>query len=280
MRDIDANLELVFTGDISPEDIDVSELISILRAHQTLVRKSINFLYGGNSKTKIGITNVSPGSIDIGSVVQIIGSLQPAFAMLPSISLGISSPIELIKNWLEILKFLGQKPPKSIQKSTTGQNVIVENAIGDTMIVNGNVINTFIIGDIGRPANAFQAPLRAGATGLKLKSNGKVFAEYSKRDIEQFVPIQPESEILSHTIEIVISVISPVFEGEGIWRFKYGGTSISAKILDTDFLEKVYDGSESFRRGDSFRVLMNTQQKQVGAKIITTHKIERFIGRL
>jgi hypothetical protein len=94
------------------------------------------------------------------------------------------------------------------------------------------------------------------------------------------VPIQPESEILSHTIEIVISVISPVFEGEGIWRFKYGGTSISAKILDTDFLEKVYDGSESFRRGDSFRVLMNTQQKQVGAKIITTHKIERFIGRL
>lgn len=280
MKDVDADLGIVFTGKIAPETIDVSQLIKILKAHQYLIKRSADFIYGSKSATKVGITNVSPGSIDIGSVIQLVGSLQPAFALLPTASLGISTIAEMVKAWLSLLKFLEQKPPKSINQNGDGQNVIIENTKGETQVVNGNIYNTFVMGNIGHYASAFQEPLKVGANGMQLKSGGKIIAEYSQKDVETFVSIQPESEILTSKIEAILSVISPVFEGQGIWRFKYGGSTIPATVADDQFLVGVFDGSESFKRGDSFKVILATSQKQIGRKIITTHLVERVVSRI
>jgi len=280
MADVDADLGITFTGNIAPESIDVSHLISILRSQQQLIKRSSDFIYGPRTIRKIGIKNVSAGSIDIGSVFQFVGSMQPAFALLPSASLGITTIAEMVKAWLSLLKHLGQKPPVAINQYGDGQNVIIENATGDTQIVNGNIYNTFIMGNIGYYASAFQAPMNFGATGMKLKSRGKVIAEYSRNDVEQFVKIQPESDIVTSKIEAILSVVSPVLEGEGIWKFKYGGATIPAKISDDSFLSGVFDGSESFKRGDAFKVLLATNQKQIGRNIVTTHLVERVLTRI
>jgi hypothetical protein len=158
--------------------------------------------------------------------------MQPAFALLP---LSISSTpdiIELIKAWFSILKFLKTKPPQSIKQNGDGQNIILQNCDGDIKIVNGNVYNTFIMSDIGKTTEPLQAPIRRGATGLEIRSKHNLVEKYTLEEIQNFVTIRPTSEILRSEVEVILGVVSPVFEGGGIWKFRYGSALINAKLND------------------------------------------------
>jgi hypothetical protein len=271
------NFEFLFSGAAKPEDLDISELIKIIKSHQLITTRAINFLHGGRTTSKISITHVTRGSIDIGSAIQIIGSLQPAFAMLPSLSLGATSVIDLIKSWFDILKFLKGRPPSKIIQKGDGQNLIIQNEKGDNYTVNGNVYNTFIMADIGHLANPYQIPFKSGAKNLKLRQSNRVIGEYTADDVSNFASIRPQSEAVISEIDAILSVVSPVFEGDGVWKFRYGSSILTAKIIDNDFRGRVLDGSETFKRGDYLRTRLKTEQKQVGNKLITSHYITNVV---
>jgi hypothetical protein len=262
----------------NPESLDAQELIQTLSAFARISTKAGQTAYGPQASFRI--THVQPGSINIEGFIEIVAGLQPAFALLPIISLGIGDVAELIKKWLDLLKFLKGKPPKVIEKVENGNAVQIENANGDTTIVNGNVYNTFMFNNVSHDAAKLHAPTKRGATKLELYKEKQKIGTYDAQDLAEFRPIKPTTEPIESEIDALLEVIAPVFEGEGVWRFRYGRRPLTARLTDDSYRQQVAEGQESFRHGDSLKVRLKTVQEKVGNKISTKHFITKVLGRV
>ncbi|QOZ53500.1 hypothetical protein XH90_20585 [Bradyrhizobium sp. CCBAU 53338] len=97
---------------------------------------------------------------------------------MPALALGIKDIHSLIKAWFDLMKFLRGQPPQRVQNVSNGNALSIENASGQTQVFNGNVYNTFIIGDIGSDAEKLELPIRRGATKLELKQGRKKITTY------------------------------------------------------------------------------------------------------
>jgi hypothetical protein len=122
-------------------------------------------------------------------------------------------------------------------------------------------------------------PVKRGAKNLELKYRGRKIGSYSATDLSHFRAIKPKDKPLESEIEAILEVIAPVLEGEGMWRFKYGRMSITAKLIDEDYKQRVLSGEESFSHGDRLLVDLKTVQENLGNKISTKHFITRVIRR-
>ncbi|MGY4505468.1 hypothetical protein ACVWYH_009425 [Bradyrhizobium sp. GM24.11] len=162
---------------------------------------------------------------------------------------------------------------------SNGNALSIENASGQTQIINGNVYNTFIMADIGNDAEKLELPIKRGATKLELRQGKRKIATYSPDDLATFRRIKPSDKPIESEIDAILEVVSPVLEGEGMWRFKYGRMSLTAKLVDEEFRQKVIDGDESFRHGDQLRARLKTVQAAAGNKVTTRHFITKVLQR-
>ncbi len=89
----------------------------------------------------------------------------------------------------------------------------------------------------------------------------KKIATYTPDDVAQFRPIKPTENPIESEIDAIVEVVAPVFKGEGMWRFRYGRMSLTAKLLDDEYRQRVTTGEESFRHGDLLRVRLKTVQE-------------------
>jgi hypothetical protein len=65
-----------------------------------------------------------------------------------------------------------------------------------------------------------------------------------------------------------------------MWRFKYGRMSLTAKLLDEEYRQRVTSGEESFRHGDLLKVRLRTVQERIGGRVVTRHFIVRVLERI
>jgi hypothetical protein len=198
--------------------------------------------FGSDTPTSVRITHVQPGSIDIQGFVEVAATLQSTLPALPSLALGVKDIPELIKQWLDILKFLKGSPPQKIQNVKNGNAVQIENISGENTVINGNIYNTFIFNDIGRDAAKLEAPVRRGAKRLDVLKGRRKIGSYTAADLQSFRSIRPQNKPIESEIEAILEVIAPVFEGEGVWRFRYGRASLTAKLMDEEYRLKVMEG--------------------------------------
>jgi hypothetical protein len=148
----EATFSLRYTSS-TPDQIEASELIKVLSAFNSIAVKASRTFYGSGAHTSFRLTHVQSGSIDIQGFVEMLAGLQPAFAMFPSLSFGIKDIPELIKAWLDLLKFLKGKPPQNVQTVETGNAVQLKNVDGNVTIINGNVYNSFTLNNVGADAS-------------------------------------------------------------------------------------------------------------------------------
>jgi hypothetical protein len=200
--------------------------------------------------------------------------------MFPSLSFGIKDIPELIKAWLDLLKFLKGKPPQNVQTVHGGNAIQIENVEGAVTIVNGNVYNSFTWNNVGADASKLEVPVKKGATRLELLQGRKRIASYTPDDVAQFHPIKPTEGLIESQIDAVVEVVGPVFEGETLWRLKYGTMRLRAKLLDDEYLQRVRNSEESFSRGDLLKVRLKTVQEKVGSRVVTRHFIVKVIDRI
>ena len=60
-----------------------------------------------------------------------------------------------------------------------------------------------------------------------------------------------------------------MLKGEGMWRFLFGSVSLTAKLSDDEFLQRVESGEESFHNGDLLKVRLKTvQEKHFIVKVV------------
>jgi hypothetical protein len=266
--------------DASPDQIDARDLIHVLSAFARIAVKASGTFYGSDTRTSFRIAHVQSGSIDIQGFVELLAGLQPTFAMLANLSLGVEDIPELIKSWFDLLKFLKGQPPQHIQKVKSGNAVQIKNVEGDVQVVNGNVYNTFIFNNVGRDAAKLEVPTKHGAKNLELYRGRRKIGTYNANDLAQFRPIKPAANPIESEIEVIVEVVAPVLEGEGVWRFKYGRMTLTAKLMDENYREKVQIGQESFRHGDRLRVKLKTIQEKLGDKLSTKHYITKVLERV
>lgn len=205
---------------------------------------------------------------------------QSTFPSLPALTFGISDIPDLIKEWLDILKLLKGKPPQDVQNVSNGNAVRIQSIDGNAQIVNGNIYNTFIFNDVGRDAAKLEAPLKRGARSLEIIKGKKKIGSYSPNDVSQFRSIKPADAPIESEINAILEVISPVLEGEGVWRFRYGRSALTAKLTDDEYRQKVINGDEVFRHGDRLKVQLKTTQERLGEKVSTRHSITKVLGRI
>lgn len=268
-----------FTGDIAPEDIPARQLISVLSTLDDLVIRASRGLYGSAEKIDYRISSVSSGSIGIEGIVSILAGLQPTFAQFPLVTFQIDSIGQLIKEWLDILKFLEGSPPRIVANVDNGNAVQITNNSGEVTTVNGNVYNTLIINDLGNRTKKLKIPINSGATGLQITENGDNLATYTSAEINNFNNIVTD-DLIDNEINAILEIKSPILDGTGSWKFKYGTSTLSAKILDANFLERVDDRQEQFAHGDKFHVRLRTKQFREGDKLRTTHEIMQILNRV
>jgi hypothetical protein len=125
MPDRETPYSIRFIG-ANPETFDAQELIQVLSAIARISSKASQTTYGADDKASFRITHVQRGTINIEGFIEFLAGLQPAFALLPSLALDIHSVPELIKKWLDLLKFLKGQPPKVVQSVQAGNAVQIE----------------------------------------------------------------------------------------------------------------------------------------------------------
>ena len=263
----------------APDQIEAEELIRVLSAFNSIVMKANRTFYGSDAVTSFRLTHVQRRSIDIQGFIEVAAGVQPAFAMFPSLSFGIDDIPGLIKVWFDLFKHPKGKPPKSVQTVKEGSTA-VQNVDGNVMVVNGNVYNGCIINNVGADAAKLEAPVKKGAKELELVRRDKPIAVYTPDDVAQFRAIKPAEEPIHSEIDAIVEVVAPVLMGEGMWRFKYGRMSLTAKLLDEEYRQRVTSGEESFRHGDLLKVRLRTVQERIGGRVVTRHFIVRVLERI
>lgn len=274
-----AELSLYYTGKANPASMEARQLIQVLSAFTRIASKASRVYYGSTARTSLRIAHVESGSIDLQWLCEVAAAAQTAFPTLQVLSFGVKDVSGLIKGWLDLLKFLKGQPPQKIQTVTKGNALQIDNTTGETTIVNGNVYNTFIVSGVGADAEKLELPIKSGAKALELKRSGRRIASYSATDLSNFRAIRPSDKPLESEIEAFLQVVSPVLEGDGMWRFKYGRMSIVAKLTDDDYREKVLTGQESFSHGDLLHARLKTVQENLGNKVVTRHFVTKVIER-
>jgi hypothetical protein len=273
----DQTLSLYYTGNVNPAKIEARELIQVLSAFTRITTKANRTYHGSGTKASVRIQRVQSGSIDLQWIYEVAAGAQSTFPALPGLLLGVKDVASLVKTWFDLLKFLRGQPPQKVQNVDNGNALQLENTNGQTTIINGNVYNTFILGGIGSDAEKLELPIRHGAKKLELKSEGRRIGSYSPADLSNFKPIKPKDKPLESEIEAILEVVAPVLEGEGMWRFKYGRMSITAKLTDEEYRQRVLHGQESFSHGDRLRAKLKTVQETIGDKVSTKHFVTKVV---
>lgn len=274
----DNQLSLYYTGGVHPADIEARELLQVLSAFTRITTKASRVYYGSGAKTSIRIERVQAGSIDLQWMYEIAAGAQSVFPA--GVMFGLKDIATLIKTWLDLLKFLKGQPPQRVQNIDNGSGLQIENIAGQATIINGNIYNTFMMSGIGSDAEKLEIPVKNGAKKLELRHRGRRIGSYDAPDLANFKAIKPKDKPLESEIEAILEVVSPVLEGEGMWRFKYGRMSITARLTDEDYRQKVQDGEESFSHGDRLQARLKTIQENLGDRISTKHFITRVGKKL
>lgn len=264
------NVNLIYSGDISPESLSYDEFVALLRAYGKVLSFAAMQIYGAKA-AQLRLSHVRKGSIDIAGLVEILAGAQPLIHTLPLASFGVASVGELLKSFLDVLKHLRGKQPSRIENLGDG-NINLYNESGSATQLNGNVFIAcqFFGADAVQP---LRKPFEAGATNMMIKENNRTVANYRKDEIENIAPIKSDNIELAHEYDAWLTVASAILEGTSKWRFRSGNSQITAEIQDNNFLQTVSHGSVSFRKGTKIHARIRTVQTLKRGKISESYYI-------
>lgn len=241
-----------------------------------LVEIASEKLHGTERKGELLIKAPKPGSLEV--VFQYIGE--------QGVSLFHRDPVGVIQLLLggsgasviglfQLYKRLkGKRPERAVESDGNTQLEIGGN--NNTVNVFNQTYNLYIDPEARRITRSFVAPLNGkGIDRMEIKRgdhtevlNENEFGYYE-------IDLDGEHEINETTQDLYVNIVSLSFNPDFSWRVSTGEeeTSLSVKITDQDFMKKVAQGSERFRKGDTLYVQMKTTQSVDEGKIKTEREI-------
>lgn len=107
---------------------------------------------------------------------------------------------------------------------------------------------------------------RDGVDRVQFRREEIIIGEVLKPELPAFLSSDPGE---AESVELGVSersayleIISPVFQRDNKWRFSDGRSTFWAKILDTNFLDRVDSRREAFVKSDTLHVRLREMQKR------------------
>ncbi len=275
-----SQLSFDYEGKSLKNCIEATDLRQVLDGYNRLVMDAAQLLKGQETDVSFRIKSVRSNSLHIETVVETFAAAQAVFPIALQLFDGVKTVGEMIKVWLDIQKHLQGEPPKLVQKVINGNAVQIENNSGQVIVINGNIYNAFNALDVGNSGQKIAAPFKRRAESLTIREDHRDLGTYSAKDATSFKRVASAEQPLETTGEVFLTVKSPVLEGDGLWRFRYGASTITARMNDDEFKQQVQSGEETFRNGDIYRVKLKSRQEKNGRKVKTHHVIEKVVAKL
>jgi len=255
--------------------MDVYQTSANMIAFTEFMVAAVKETYGDSAQAKAEVSGFEQGSFVTNILLSVGGMAATIFTALTPDQL-----LEVVKGAFEVWKHLKGKPPAEV--SQIGQQINVTNNDGQIINVRTEsftlVMNPKAADAVDKFVN--QALSVEGVDALRLGNEAKPIAHVAANEAAYFVPVAAVVPMSDNTLQMILTVISPVFQDGNKWRFSDGGSSFSAGILDGDFLMRVDKGIERFGKGDVLEVEMRIVQSRTGQKVSVEREILKVLRHI
>lgn len=245
-------------------DIDANTLIvSLMSITEAIgdINSYLNSTEGMDRKINMRINGVDTGSFVLD--VTIIQSLGESLMALWMSSGGVVSIVELLANIIQIVSFLRGKEPKKVDRGQEG--VQITNYYNECKMISVQQLNVYMGCSKAREAIAKNNEILAddvAVTDFSISDEQQELVRYDKAAMTEAIksPELVDSEgVRWETDEAWVTAIRLSYNSMHKWTFVYRGISITARIEDRGFWERV-DNNEAFCKGDIFKVRLRIKQ--------------------
>jgi hypothetical protein len=135
---------------------------------------------------------------------------------------------------------------------------------------------------VRRKARQVVEPLtREGIERLAFEDDRAVTISLQTDEVELYdVPQDAELKLGEHEIPMVVSISSVAFVEGNKWRLTDGDNTFHASIDDAEFIRRVEQGIEAFRKGDMLRVRMQIVQSQRESGLHTDYHVAEVLEHI
>jgi hypothetical protein len=281
-----ATFTVVYDGPaLRDHAMDVRDLAPAMLALGELFGAANAVLNGEDRQIKVQVQATIPGSFQIiFEVVQSLGEHLVAFltgpdataaGTLKSLLFGGTGAIPGLL-WL-IRKLRGQKPNK-VEKLADNS---VRLTFGDESIdVPLEMLRLYQDLAVRTAAQkVVEEPLKKdGFESFEVRESDRTLVHVDRSDAIYFAKPQiPDETLVNQVRRSAFSIISLAFKEDNKWRLYDGTNSISATIVDADFLQGVDSNQISFSKNDILLCDVRVVQKQTEQGLKTEYTVERVV---
>ena len=273
--------------------MDVNDLAPALLAFGNLVKR-VNIVIGNEHPVRILLKadDIRKGSFDITLLLDYNileeAKLFMGFADETGLKalmdvLGMSITAKESIFWL--IKVIGYKRIKQAEKQKDNVTIVLEDNTAIT--VNQNVYNVFLDYETRNFIEKVVAPVKKeGIAGFEIRNPEDLHdvnptVSIDKTVVDCFVTPALETKVEDDIVfeqEMMVKIVSIVFDEKQKWRFSDGEAVFWAKITDDKFWQSIDEGTIAFRKGDRLKVLCKVLQRTGEAdSLITERTITKVI---
>ena len=259
--------------------MDINDLAPALMAFGQFVMRA-NEVIGNKQQVRVMLTadSLHRGSFDV-SLELVYTTLEQMKALVGfADESGISALMEVL-GWgatvaglttgiWNLIKKIGGQKVKSVQRKESKVIITLEN--NTTVITTENTFNVYMDMQVRENVNKIVAPLtKNGIDSFELRnpndfSDKKSISSVHKDELALYdvpeleVRVEPDNVFEQ---EMLLKIVSIVFDESQKWRFSDGEVTFWAKVEDSTFWHEVESGALAFRSGDRLKVMCKTVQK-------------------
>lgn len=290
-----SKVRIAYTGDaLENGAMDINDLAPALLAFAELVKRA-NVLVGNTQPVRLMLNadSIKRGSFDVtleliysglDQIKLLMGAAEDIGLKALSDALGIGATIKEGVFWL--IQAIGNK--KILNVSETDDNKVAINLNDNSkIIINQNTYNVFMDHEARSSITKVMEPVKKdGIDGFEIRNpynyeDKKPSFKMVKDDLQLYETPELETNVVPENIieqEVLLKIVSLVFDEAQKWRFTDGDTTFWAKVEDKDFWNSVNSSEQAFRNGDRLKAVCRIVQRiGVNGNIITERSIIKVI---
>ena len=290
-----SKVRIAYTGEaLENGAMDINDLAPALLAFAELVKRA-NVLVGNTQPVRLMLNadSIKRGSFDVtleliysglDQIKLLMGAAEDIGLKALSDALGIGATIKEGVFWL--IQAIGNK--KILNVSETDDNKVAINLNDNSkIIINQNTYNVFMDHEARSSITKVMEPVKKeGIEGFEIRNpynyeDKKPSFKVVKDDLQLYETPELETNVVPENIieqEVLLKIVSLVFDEAQKWRFTDGDTTFWAKVEDKDFWNSVNSSEQAFRNGDRLKAVCRIVQRiGVNGNIITERSIIKVI---
>lgn len=281
-------LRIAYVGEaLNTGAMDISDLAPALLAFGNLVKRA-NQLIGNEQPVRVLLKadDIRRGSFDITMLLD-YNILEEAKlfmgladdtglkALMDVLGMGVTAKESIF--WL--IKVIGFKKIQKAEKDSGSVNIILED--NSEITVNQNVYNVFVDYEARSLIEKVVLPVKKeGIQGFEIRNpedynDRKPTVSIDKAVVDYYSTPELETKVEPDVVfeqEMMLKIVSIVFDEKQKWRFSDGESTFWARIADESFWQKIDEGSLAFRKGDRLKVRCKVVQRAGENESLITEK--------